>query len=69
MAKKAWKDPRGEHTRIYDDILNSPAWAVLSISARVLLNATGVPYSAVVEELKRRTAETGLEEKARRTDA
>src|SRR5438105_5969007 len=35
----------------------------------VLLNATGVPYSAVLAELERRTAETGLEEKARRTDA
>ena len=35
----------------------------------VLLNATGVPYAAVVEELQRRTAETGLEEKARRTGA
>jgi phosphoribosyl-ATP pyrophosphohydrolase len=35
----------------------------------VLLNATGVPYAAVVEELERRTAETGLEEKARRTGA
>jgi phosphoribosyl-ATP pyrophosphohydrolase len=35
----------------------------------VLLNATGVPYAAVVDELERRTAETGIEEKARRTDA
>ncbi len=35
----------------------------------VLLNATGVPYSAVLKELARRTAETGLEEKARRTGA
>jgi phosphoribosyl-ATP pyrophosphohydrolase len=35
----------------------------------VLLNATGVPYSAVIEELERRTSETGLEEKARRTGA
>jgi len=35
----------------------------------VLLNATGVPFAAVVEELERRTAETGLEEKARRTGA
>jgi phosphoribosyl-ATP pyrophosphohydrolase len=35
----------------------------------VLLNATGVPYAAVLAELERRTAETGLEEKARRTDA
>ena len=35
----------------------------------VLLEVTGVPFAAVKEELKRRTAETGLEEKARRTDA
>jgi len=35
----------------------------------VLLEVTGVPFAAVKEELQRRTAETGLEEKARRTDA
>jgi phosphoribosyl-ATP pyrophosphohydrolase len=35
----------------------------------VLLYATGVPYDAVMRELERRTAETGLEEKARRTGA
>jgi phosphoribosyl-ATP pyrophosphohydrolase len=33
----------------------------------VLLEATGVPYSAVMKELERRTAETGLQEKSRRT--
>jgi len=32
----------------------------------VLLHAAGVPYEAVMRELERRTAETGLEEKARR---
>ena len=35
----------------------------------VLLEVTGVPFSAVKEELQRRTVETGLEEKARRTDS
>lgn len=35
----------------------------------VLLEVTGVPYSAVTAELERRTAETGLDEKARRTGA
>ncbi len=35
----------------------------------VLLEVAGVPYQSVTEELQRRTAETGLEEKARRTDA
>jgi phosphoribosyl-ATP pyrophosphohydrolase len=35
----------------------------------VLLEAVGVPYKSVTEELQRRTAETGLQEKARRTDA
>ena len=33
----------------------------------VLLDVAGVPYEAVTRELQRRTAETGLEEKARRT--
>jgi phosphoribosyl-ATP pyrophosphohydrolase len=32
----------------------------------VLLNVAGVPFDAVKEELHRRTAETGLQEKARR---
>ena len=32
----------------------------------VLLDVAGVPYKAVTDELQRRTAETGLEEKARR---
>lgn len=32
----------------------------------VLLHVSGVPYEAVTGELQRRTAETGLEEKARR---
>lgn len=36
MAKKAWKDPRGAHVRLYIDLLDSPAWAVLSTSARVV---------------------------------
>lgn len=36
MAKKAWKDPRGPHVRMYLDILDSNAWAVLSITARAL---------------------------------
>jgi phosphoribosyl-ATP pyrophosphohydrolase len=35
----------------------------------VLLEVTGVAFSAVKEELQRRTVETGLEEKARRTDS
>jgi phosphoribosyl-ATP pyrophosphohydrolase len=35
----------------------------------VLLEVVGVPYQSVTEELQRRTAETGLEEKARRSDA
>ena len=35
----------------------------------VLLEVTGVSFRSVKEELERRTAETGLEEKARRTDA
>jgi phosphoribosyl-ATP pyrophosphohydrolase len=35
----------------------------------VLLEAAGVPYTSVTEELRRRTAETGLQEKARRSDA
>jgi phosphoribosyl-ATP pyrophosphohydrolase len=32
----------------------------------VLLHVAGIPYEAVTAELQRRTAETGLEEKARR---
>jgi phosphoribosyl-ATP pyrophosphohydrolase len=32
----------------------------------VLLHVAGIPYDAVTAELQRRTAETGLEEKARR---
>jgi phosphoribosyl-ATP pyrophosphohydrolase len=32
----------------------------------VLLHVAGVPYDAVTDELQRRTAETGLEEKAKR---
>jgi phosphoribosyl-ATP pyrophosphohydrolase len=35
----------------------------------VLLHVAGVPYEAVTRELERRTAETGLEEKARRGSA
>jgi len=35
----------------------------------VLLEVSGVPYVAVTEELERRTAQTGLEEKAGREDA
>ncbi len=35
----------------------------------VLLHVTGVPYEAVTDELQRRTAETGLQEKARRGSA
>jgi phosphoribosyl-ATP pyrophosphohydrolase len=35
----------------------------------VLLHVAGVPFEAVTSELQRRTAETGLEEKARRTGA
>lgn len=35
----------------------------------VLLNVAGVPFDAVKAELQRRTAETGLEEKARRGSA
>jgi phosphoribosyl-ATP pyrophosphohydrolase len=35
----------------------------------VLLDATGVSYKSVTEELERRTAESGLEEKSRRTGA
>jgi phosphoribosyl-ATP pyrophosphohydrolase len=35
----------------------------------VLLEVTGVPYAAVTAELERRTAETGLQEKAKRTGA
>ena len=35
----------------------------------VLLHASGVPLADVLAELKRRTAETGLEEKARRRNA
>lgn len=35
----------------------------------VLLEVAGVSYSAVTEELERRTAETGLQEKARRDTA
>jgi phosphoribosyl-ATP pyrophosphohydrolase len=35
----------------------------------VLLHAAGIPYEAVTAELRRRTAETGLEEKARRGHA
>jgi phosphoribosyl-ATP pyrophosphohydrolase len=34
----------------------------------VLLYVTGVPFDAVKGELQRRTAETGLEEKARRKE-
>ena len=34
----------------------------------VLLEVSGVPYKSVIEELQRRTAETGLQEKARRED-
>lgn len=36
MAKKILKDPRGQHVRIYKDILNSPAWCCLSSSAKAL---------------------------------
>lgn len=37
MAKKPFKDPRGPHVRLYvGDLLDSPAWSVLSLSARVL---------------------------------
>ncbi len=32
----------------------------------VLLHVAGVPFDAVTDELQRRTAETGLQEKARR---
>ena len=32
----------------------------------VLLHVAGIPYDAVTDELQRRTAETGLQEKARR---
>jgi phosphoribosyl-ATP pyrophosphohydrolase len=32
----------------------------------VLLHAAGIPFEAVAAELQRRTAETGLEEKAKR---
>ena len=35
----------------------------------VLLHVTGVSFDSVMEELARRTAETGLEEKARRKGA
>jgi len=35
----------------------------------VLLHASGVPYADVTAELQRRTAETGLQEKARRGSA
>ena len=35
----------------------------------VLLDVAGVPFDAVKSELQRRTAETGLEEKARRMEA
>jgi phosphoribosyl-ATP pyrophosphohydrolase len=35
----------------------------------VLLHVAGVPFEAVKEELRRRTAETGLQEKARRAKA
>ena len=35
----------------------------------VLLYATGVPFDSVKSELLRRTAESGLEEKARRKEA
>ena len=35
----------------------------------VLLEVAGVPYEAVTAELQRRTAETGLQEKARRAGA
>ena len=35
----------------------------------VLLDVAGVPYQAVTKELQRRTAETGLQEKAKRTGA
>jgi phosphoribosyl-ATP pyrophosphohydrolase len=35
----------------------------------VLLHVAGVPFEAVMAELQRRTAETGLQEKARRAGA
>ena len=35
----------------------------------VLLEVAGIPYHAVTQELQRRTAETGLEEKAKRAGA
>ena len=35
----------------------------------VLLHAAGVPFEAVLAELERRTAETGLQEKAARKSA
>jgi phosphoribosyl-ATP pyrophosphohydrolase len=35
----------------------------------VLLNVSGVPFAEVVDELERRTARTGLEEKASRGGA
>ena len=35
----------------------------------VLLHAAGIPFDEVKAELQRRTAETGLQEKARRRDA
>lgn len=35
----------------------------------ILLQVAGVPYDEVIAELRRRTAETGLQEKARRVGA
>jgi hypothetical protein len=36
MAKKAFRDPRGRHVRIYCDLLDSPAWYALSKTSRSL---------------------------------
>lgn len=36
MAKKAFRDPRGRHVRVYCDLLDSPAWYALSKTSRSL---------------------------------
>lgn len=36
MAKQKFRDPRGLHLRVYHDLMNSPAYRVLSTSAKAL---------------------------------
>jgi phosphoribosyl-ATP pyrophosphohydrolase len=59
-AIAAVKGDREELTREAADVL---------YHLLVLLHVAGVPFEAVKSELQRRTAQTGLEEKARRKNA